>query len=108
MRQKILDKIKKLFAQAEGEKAIGNADAAQAFLEKIQQLLDKHSLSMSDVEIEAERRAEIAMEPVSLIAQNMTRGSSAFSKPFVCETGAFRSTASIFSVSSGVKPTASS
>ena len=40
----------KLFAQAESAKEIGNLEEAAAFAAKIQELLQQHNLSMSDVE----------------------------------------------------------
>lgn len=48
-KDKILDKLAKLKAAAEGEAAIGNAEAAEAFAGMINTLLLRHDLSMADV-----------------------------------------------------------
>lgn len=46
---KILDKLSKLRASAEGEAKLGNAEAAEAFASMINSMLLKHELSMEDV-----------------------------------------------------------
>lgn len=48
--QKIIDKLAKLRAMAEGAEAIGNEAEATAFAEMFQRLLAKHKLDMSDIE----------------------------------------------------------
>lgn len=50
--EKLLDKLQKLKRHAESAKAIGSEAEAQAFAEKIQNLLLEHDLSMSDIEFE--------------------------------------------------------
>jgi hypothetical protein len=47
---RIIDKLKKLNAMAEGAKAIGNETEATAFAEAFQRLLTHHKLNLSDVE----------------------------------------------------------
>lgn len=47
--ERILDKLSKLKAAQEGEAAIGNAAAAEAFASAINRMLLQHELSMSDV-----------------------------------------------------------
>jgi Protein of unknown function (DUF2786) len=56
--EKIIDLLRKLMAQADGEKAVGNMAAAQAFAAKAQELLTKHKLEMSDIEFAAEELNE--------------------------------------------------
>ncbi len=51
---KVIYLLRKLMAQADGEKAVGNMAAAEAFAAKAQELLLKHKLEMSDVEFAAE------------------------------------------------------
>jgi hypothetical protein len=51
---KALNKLKKLVNQKRGEEALGNYAAAEAFALKIQELLIKHKLDLSEVEREAE------------------------------------------------------
>jgi len=48
--EKVLDKLKKIQAMADGAKAIGNEAEAQAFAEAFQRMLTQHKLSLSDVE----------------------------------------------------------
>lgn len=62
---KLLDKLKKLIAHEESARAIGNIAEAEAFADKIQQLLDTKNLSMSDVEVHAEQSSEIDCDVVS-------------------------------------------
>lgn len=50
MDKKILNTLQALLRCQEGEERLGNIDAATRFSEKVQHLLRKHSLSMSDVE----------------------------------------------------------
>lgn len=45
----ILDKLKKLLSQQEGEERLGNQAAAEAFASKVQELLIKHKLELADV-----------------------------------------------------------
>jgi hypothetical protein len=65
MKEKILEKIRKLFAAAKSEKSIGNEEFGGLLAEKAQELLDKYNLSLTDVEIEEERRSEVGFEFVS-------------------------------------------
>ena len=46
---RILDKLSKLRAAAEGEAALGNAAAAEAFASTINRMLLQHELSMEDI-----------------------------------------------------------
>ena len=55
MDNKIIDKLQKLLAHAESAKECGNMDEAAAFAGKVQDLLTKHQLSMSDIEIAEEK-----------------------------------------------------
>lgn len=48
--EKLIDKLTKLKNHAESAKAIGSEAEAQAFAEKVQQLLLEHDLQMSDIE----------------------------------------------------------
>lgn len=47
----ILQRIVKLLNMSEGAKSIGNQQEAEAFAEKVQELLVKHKLSMTDLDI---------------------------------------------------------
>ena len=49
-KESILDKIQKLMNKAASCTEIGNAEEAQAFMGKVQSLMNKHRLEMSDVE----------------------------------------------------------
>jgi hypothetical protein len=63
----VIDLLKKLIAQEEGERAVGNLAAAETFAAKCQELLFKHKLDMSDVELAAEEAEEpIASEVLSV------------------------------------------
>lgn len=48
-RERIIDKVQKLYAHAESAKAIGNEAEAQAFAAKIQELLTAYKLSQADI-----------------------------------------------------------
>jgi len=57
----ILEKLAKIKAQADGAEAIGSQEEAKAFAAKLQQLLIKHKLSLSDVEyMQLEKEEDIA------------------------------------------------
>lgn len=47
---KLLKRIKKLITQAEGERSLGNIDAAEAFTAKAHSLLAEHKLELTDLE----------------------------------------------------------
>lgn len=68
---KILDKLNKLLAMSAGAKAIGSEAEAAAFAEKIQELLDRHNLSMTDVELHAAESAPIGIEPVNTTLERL-------------------------------------
>lgn len=51
---KVLDKLRKLLNQKRGEEELGNKAAAEAFALKIQELLIKHKLELSDIESKEE------------------------------------------------------
>lgn len=53
MKNRIIEKLKKLIRHEESARAIGNIAEAEAFAEKIQDLLDAHNLSFSDIDIES-------------------------------------------------------
>jgi hypothetical protein len=55
MKEKILDKLKKLIAHSKSAEEIGSAHEAEAFAARIQQMLDEYNLSMDDVELHAAR-----------------------------------------------------
>lgn len=57
----VIEKLRKLIAHERSARTIGNLDEAAAFASKIQDMLDAHKLSMSEVDIQ-EREAN---EPVS-------------------------------------------
>lgn len=62
----IIDKLRKLRAHAESAQKIGNEAEAQAFAAKVQELLSKYKLSMSQVEYEArDEKDPIAEERVN-------------------------------------------
>lgn len=67
MKDKILEKIKKLIAHAESAGEIGSSDEAAAFAEKIKALLDAHDLTMTDVEIHAAKSSPIDAEALTFI-----------------------------------------
>lgn len=71
MESKILDKLRKLLRQSEGERAIGNLAAAQTFAAKVQELLTKHKLSMGDIPVldEATTAEAVGDETVSAGSQ---------------------------------------
>ena len=62
MNKKVLEKLKKLVAHAESARAIGNAAEASAFDEQVKVLLEKHRITMDDVELHAEQTDDIGME----------------------------------------------
>lgn len=64
MSKKQLDKISKLLAMAESAAKIGSADEAAAFGAQAQALLQKHDLTMSDVELFAAEQEPISVEAV--------------------------------------------
>jgi hypothetical protein len=73
--EKIIDKLRKLLRQSEGEKAIGNTEAAALFGEKVQSLLTQHNLSMSDIELtEVENDAQ-SVESVLFHASDSKKSS---------------------------------
>lgn len=51
-RQGAIEKLKKLYAHAKSAEKIGSEQEAQAFGVKIQELLSKHKLSISDIDFE--------------------------------------------------------
>lgn len=55
---KILEKLKKLKAHAESAEKIGSTQEAEAFAAMFQQLLIKHKVSMTDLEVDAEEAEE--------------------------------------------------
>lgn len=57
-KESVINLLRKLMAQADGERAVGNMAAAEAFAAKAQELLLKHKLEMSDVEFAAEELNE--------------------------------------------------
>lgn len=57
-RDKILDKLQKLKAHAESAAKIGSAEEAEAFAAMLQQLMMKHKISMTDLEVEEEAAAD--------------------------------------------------
>jgi hypothetical protein len=62
---KILDKLSKLKAAAEGEAKIGNTEAAEAFAGMINRMLLQHELSMTDIPLPAEQDPiiEVTVDP---------------------------------------------
>lgn len=58
----IIDLLKKLIAQEKSERALGNLAAAETFAAKAAELLFKHKLEMSDIEIAEEEAAEPIMD----------------------------------------------
>ena len=63
----LTEKLQKLIAHEKSARAIGNLQEAEAFAAKIAELLFRHNLSMSDVEIKQQERDEpIARERVSM------------------------------------------
>lgn len=61
----IMDRLQKLIAHEKSARSIGNIEEAEAFAAKVAELLFKHNLSMSDVEIkEQELNEPIAREYV--------------------------------------------
>ena len=64
MSSKILDRLAKLMAHEESARAIGSAAEAEAFADKIQDLLRQYNLSLTDVERHAALNAPIGGEHV--------------------------------------------
>lgn len=56
--EKIIDKLGKLIAMEQSARGIGNMAEAEAFASKVQELLTKHKLDMSDVEFAEEEMNE--------------------------------------------------
>lgn len=54
----IIELLKKVIAQEKSEREIGNLAAAETFAAKVQELLTKHKLNMTDVEFAAEEANE--------------------------------------------------
>lgn len=68
---KVIKKLTKLIAHEESARAIGSTAEAAAFAERIQQLLNKHNLSMSEVELHRAEKSAVSMEPVQENFQNI-------------------------------------
>ena len=51
MQEKTIDKIKKLMDHAASCEKIGNADEAQAFMGKVQELCNKHRIDIAEAEM---------------------------------------------------------
>lgn len=54
----IIDKLAKMLRHQESAKAIGSIAEAEAFATRIQELLDKHKLEMSDIQFSEQEAAE--------------------------------------------------
>lgn len=67
MRDKVLEKIRKLMEHAASAEKIGSFEEAKAFGAKLQAMLDRHNLKMGDVELHALRSEPIEMERLSFI-----------------------------------------
>lgn len=52
MESKILDKIKKLIAKQKSAEELGSVQEAEAFAIKVQELLNKHNISLKDISFE--------------------------------------------------------
>ena len=75
MKNKIIDKLRKLIAHEQSARSIGNQVEAEAFAGRIQELLTAHKLSMSEIEFEEREAAEpIDFERVDLRTE--VRGSN--------------------------------
>ncbi|MES2360014.1 MAG: hypothetical protein V4529_16865 [Gemmatimonadota bacterium] len=70
---KILDKLSKLKASREGEAALGNSAAAEAFAEAISRLLLQHELSEADIPIGGVKDEPIVEQLVDLSAYGIKR-----------------------------------
>jgi len=57
-KEKIVEKLKKLKAHSKSAQEIGNEAEAQAFATKLQELLSKHDIEMTDIEWEEVRKIE--------------------------------------------------
>lgn len=68
-KSKIIDKLKKLINQAEGAQEIGSVEEAKKFAAKVQELLDKHNLSLTDIEIAAENESPVGLVLHSVFPQ---------------------------------------
>lgn len=66
--EKVLDKLAKLVASREGEAALGNSAAAEAFAEAINSMLLRHELSMEDVPLAGAKEEPIIEQFVDLDA----------------------------------------
>src|SRR5690242_2860592 len=53
-RRKLIEKIRNILKLAEGEAAVGNTATAANMAARVQEILDKHKLTMSDVELSAQ------------------------------------------------------
>lgn len=69
MNEKLLDKLGKLITAREGEAAIGNEAAAEAFAGAINRLLLAHDLSLSDVE----HAARLKDDPIVEVKANLEK-----------------------------------
>lgn len=64
--QNLLKRIKKLITQAEGERDVGNIQAAESFAVKAQELLSKHKLELTDLErIEEDEKNPLTYEMIT-------------------------------------------
>jgi hypothetical protein len=59
MKMQILDTLQKLITHEQSARAIGNEAEASAFAAKIQSLLFRHNLSMSDIRVTEEREESV-------------------------------------------------
>jgi hypothetical protein len=73
-KDKLLEKLAKLKAHAESAQALGSEAEAQAFADMLQQMLLRHKLEMSDVElVDLEKEDPIDRHPVNFSAQGLPR-----------------------------------
>lgn len=72
---KILDKLSKLKASAEGEAKLGNTAAAEAFASAINRMLLEHELSMTDIPV-----AGVKEEPIVEVRVNLDAHGIKFSR----------------------------
>jgi hypothetical protein len=69
----IVEKLKKLIEHQNSAAAIGSQKEAEAFASKVQELLSKYKLSMSDVEARVEEEAGVGKSSVPLVGKKGER-----------------------------------
>lgn len=58
MENPIIEKLRKLIAMEQSARSIGSLAEAEAFASKVQELLSKHKLEMSEIELDEQEESD--------------------------------------------------